>query len=53
MKYLEFDEKTTELNDGELEQLNNDEERQALLDQSLASARGAGGQQARSLLAQD
>jgi hypothetical protein len=53
MPYLDFDQETTELNSGEVEQLNNDEERQALLDQSIASARGAGGAQARSLLAQD
>ena len=51
MAYLEFDIQNTELNAVERKQLHNDEERQALLDQSLASARGAGGIQARSLSA--
>jgi hypothetical protein len=51
MPYLEFDIQNTELNAVERKQLHNDEERQALLDQSLASARGAGGIQARSLSA--
>jgi len=51
MQYLEFDTSNSDLNAIERKQLNNDEERQALLDQSLASARGGGGPQARSLAA--
>lgn len=53
LPYLDFDNSNPDLNAIERKQLNNDEERQALLDQSLASARGGGGAQARSLAAQE
>ena len=53
MSYLEFDAKTTDLSEVEREQLVNDEERQALLNQSVASARGGKNHYARSLAAQE
>jgi len=49
MAYLEFDNNNTDLTDVEKDQLNNDDERQALLNQSVASAKGGGGVQARQL----
>lgn len=45
MPYLEFDVAQTELNAAERKQLNNEEERQALLDQSVQTARVGGSQQ--------
>lgn len=42
MRYLAFDQETTELNKGEIEQLVNDDERQALLDHSLELEKTAG-----------
>lgn len=53
MSYLEFDARTTELSEVEREQLVNDEERQALLNQSVASARAGKNHYARSLAAQE
>ena len=52
MLYLEFDSQNTLLTAHERKQLNNDEERQALLDQSLDIARG-NNQYACSLAAQE
>jgi hypothetical protein len=49
MAYLDFDHKSTELGEVEREQLQNDDERQALLNQSAASAKGGGGTHARQL----
>ena len=49
MTYLEFDQRNTDLNDLEKEQLNNDDERQALLNHSMASQRNAGGLLAQNL----
>ena len=42
MPYLEFDVSTTELNAAERKQLNNDDEREALLNQSVQTARVGG-----------
>lgn len=53
MQYLEFDTENSALSKAERKQLHNDEERQALLDHSVASAKGGGGPQARSLAAQE
>jgi hypothetical protein len=47
MAYLDFDHSNSDLNEVERQQLNNDDERQALLNMSVASARGGGGVQAR------
>jgi hypothetical protein len=43
MTYLDFDQRNTDLNDMEKEQLNNDDERQALLDNSVHAGKKAGG----------
>ena len=49
MAYLDIDPKNTDLTKEERDQLVNEDERQALLNSSLASARHGGGRQARNL----
>jgi hypothetical protein len=51
MPYLEFDVSTTELNAEERKQLNNDEEREALLNHSVQTARVGGNQYMRQMAA--